>query len=88
VRTWPTPFQCVVIHACNVAVFSAAFAPLFGNNPATEALFGFDLGLLTGIPVYAVFVFRRVRRRRVVIELADQSRSTTASNPSGGDADG
>lgn len=58
----PTPAECLAIHAANVAAMSAAFAPLFHNDPATEGAYGFIFGFITGLPFYVGATIRRFRR--------------------------
>jgi hypothetical protein len=62
--TWPTPFELVFLNASIIAAESAAFAPLFGNDPNTMGATGFAWGLLIGLPFYGAHVGVRVYRRR------------------------
>lgn len=57
-----SPATCLTIHAANVAALSAAFAPLFDNDPVTMGVNGFILGLVTGLPFYVAAMIHRSRR--------------------------
>lgn len=58
----PNPPEALVVHASNVAALSAAFAPLFDNDPATMGANGFILGFVTGLPVCVYAMVHRHRK--------------------------
>ena len=55
----------IVCHASVVAAASAAFAPLYGNDPTKLGFIGFGIGLMTGLAVVAAtyVVHGRMNRR-------------------------
>jgi hypothetical protein len=59
---WPTPPELLAIHASVLAAETAAFAPLFGNDPATEGAYGFIVGFVTGLPFCIAAMIRKARR--------------------------
>jgi hypothetical protein len=58
------PTELYAIHAGMVAMWSAAFAPLFGNDPSGMGLRGFVVGLATGLPAYVYLLAQSHRTAR------------------------